>query len=237
MATPKKKISLGEKSIVPRKPVVSLKPSKTFLIGEGDKLFRGNMSSDPFKSSSTEQTETNSAGSFFALLEEVSRGYGPKIHIFFALCAILVLDMSTVGGYLLLLNLIKTNTVMSKNETEELLTLFNQAYFLNPDGNVARISESEIDRPLFQGLQTLYSKGVFGDFHGIGNQNRIGTFHPEVYLFSVDWVRHKGIIDNTDLGSLPSVLFRKYRQYSPPKKKRDRSNQIEGGGTNKKLRF
>jgi hypothetical protein len=188
-----------------------------------DNLLRANsFPENPLKSSSTECGEHSDAptGSFFALSRKVASGYGKYIHIFMAKVRLRIIDMSSVDGYHLLRNLIETNTAMSESDTVALLARFDEAYVLHPGGKLARISDYENDRPLFCGLQFLYSKGVFGAYQGVGNSERIGTFHPEVYVFSLDLVEYLEVSSNTS-----------YFASNGPKKTKKRPRETDEKGS------
>jgi hypothetical protein len=214
----------------------------TFQLFAGVKLYRGNSSSaNPLKTSSTqfecsEQkleacVEKRSSGCFLALSADVAKTYGKHIHVFTAKECLRIIDMSTTEGYHLLRTLIKGNTSMSSSETAVLLDMFDKAYVLLPDASLTRLSTYENDGPLFRGIQRLFSEGVFGEFQGIGNSKKMRTFHPEVYVFSVDWVESKEVFTNTDFSTLLSVLARSEKECRDDIRKKGRKRIMDDFST------
>lgn len=183
-----------------------------YYINCDQELYRGNSSKmNPLMSSSTVAESCNAAateGVFLALTVDVAQKYGKYVHVYVADTRLRILDMSTVGAYHTLRNWICNNEVMTGPETATLLALFDEAYVMHPDGKLARLSSYDTDGPLFRGIQFLFSKGVFSNIDGIGNSKRIGTFHPEAYIFSKCALSQKDVLVNTDKNALGDVMSR-----------------------------
>ena len=203
--TPKKRALLAtdHSPKSPKSPKRQKLSGPFFEISSGTLMYRGNSSSkDPTSSSDDKCSKaTNNSGVFCAFSAEVAQTYGLYIHSSITEYELVLFNMSTADGVRLFHNKIASNSVMSESDTAKLLVRFDEAYVLSQDGIVTRFSCYENDGPLFCGIQSLFSFGVFGDIDGIGNNVKIGNFHPEAYLFSRDSIVYKEVFVNTDKAS------------------------------------